>query len=532
MQHKLTIKFAITSGIVLLLTMTLFAILNINSLKELCLQEAIKDADNLGDTILRTTHYQMLENDRERVYKMIEEVSEQKGVENIRLLDKDGIINFSTAKIEVGTRVDSNAEGCSGCHAMTIPLTDVPSSARSRIFTNTDGDKILGVTKEINNKESCYTAACHFHPKEASLLGVLDVHVSLEEMETKIAASRNEIILFTIVLVLILSLCLSFMIQKFVNRPVTDLLHHTQKLTRGQLNSRVPHTRNDELGTLAIAFNDMTENLQDAQNELKNWGTTLECKVEERTREIEQMQSQLIQSAKLASLGEFVAGIAHEINNPLTGILMFSSLVDRDPRLHIELKSNMETVIGETKRCAKIVQNLLDFSRNSPPEKELRSIHQILDHTLSLTIAQDTFDKIILVKNYAENVPDIPLDSAQLEQVFMNMIINAEQAMPEGGTLTIETQKSQTDTITIKLKDTGKGIQEEAIEKIFDPFFTTKGRQQGTGLGLSISYGIIKSHGGQINVESSFGKGTTFSISLPINPERHENIPEQSGEGG
>jgi two-component system, NtrC family, sensor kinase len=529
-QHKLTTKFAIASGIVLLLIMTLFATFNIKSLKDLYLQEAIKDADNLGDTILRTTHYQMLENDRERVYKMIEEVSEQKGVENIRLLDKDGIIDFSTEKTEVGTRVDSNIEGCNGCHAMTIPLTDVPSSARSRIFINAEGDKILGVTKEINNKESCYTAACHFHPKEASLLGVLDVHVSLEEMEVKIANSRNEIIMFTLALMLILSLCLSFMIQRFINRPVIELLQHTQKLTRGHLSSRIPIRRKDELGKLANAFNDMTENLQEAQNELKSWGTTLEHKVDERTREIEQMQAQLIQSAKLASLGEFVAGIAHEINNPLTGILMFSSLVNRDPRLHLELKANMETVMGETKRCAKIVQNLLEFSRNTPPEKESKSIHEILDHTLSLTINQNSFRKIELVKNYAKDVPDIPVDPAQMEQVFMNMIINAEQAMPDGGSLIIETEKIQPDTITIKLKDTGKGIPEESIEKIFDPFFTTKGRQQGTGLGLSISYGIIKCHGGQINVESSLGKGTIFSISLPINPERDDNSPAEPEE--
>lgn len=529
MQHKLTTKFAITSGIVLLLTMTLFATLNINSLKELCLQEAIKDADNLGDTILRTTHYQMLENDRERVYKMIEEVSEQKGVENIRLLNKDGIIDFSTEKTEIGTQVDSKVEGCNGCHAMTIPLTDVPSSARSRIFINSEGNKILGVTKEINNKESCYTAACHFHPKEANLLGVLDVHVTLEDMETKIAASRNEIILFTLLLMLVLSLCLSFMIQKLINRPVIELLQHTQKLTRGELSSRIPNRRKDELGTLATAFNDMTENLQEAQNELTIWGTTLECKVEERTREIEQMQAQLIQSAKLASLGQFVAGIAHEINNPLTGILMFSSLVDRDPRLHIELKPNMNTVMGETKRCAKIVQNLLDFSRNSPPEKESKSIHQILDHTLSLTLNQNSFHKIELIKNYAKDLPEIPVDPAQIEQVFMNMMINAEQAMPDGGSLIIKTDNVQPETITITMKDTGKGIPEESIEKIFDPFFTTKGRHKGTGLGLSISYGIIKCHGGQINVESSLGKGTTFVISLPTNPESKENSPEKTG---
>lgn len=522
MRYKLTTKFTATAGIVLLGTMTLFAYLNISSLKEMCLQEAIKDADNLGDTILRTTHYQMMENDRERVYKMIEEVSGQKGVENIRLLDKDGIINFSTAKNEIGTRVDSNAEGCNGCHVAKTPLMNAPSFARSRIFSNADGEEILGVTKEINNQESCYTAECHFHSKEASLLGVLDVHVTLADMQQKVTSSRNEIIFFTITLLTTLSLCLFGLIQKLINRPVTNLLEQTEKLKYGQLDSRISEVRNDELGELAFAFNDMTENLQKAHEELKDWGFTLEEKVEERTHEIEQMQSQLIQSAKLASLGELVAGIAHEINNPLTGILMFSTLVLKDPKLNESLKPNMETIQGETKRCAKIVQNLLDFSRHTTPEKARCLLEPIIENTLKVTATRNRFGNIHIIKNYAEDMPEIQVDAGQLEQVFMNLILNAGQAMPDGGSLTITTQRFEKDRIQIELKDTGSGIPQEIKDKIFDPFFTTKDRSRGTGLGLSISYGIIKNHGGDIEVDSSPEEGTTFTITLPVEEDGEE----------
>lgn len=522
MRYKLTTKFTVTAGIVLLATMSLFAYLDISSLKKMCLQEAIKDADNLGDTILRTTHYQMMENDRERVYKMIEEVSGQKGVENIRLLDKDGIINFSTEKNEIGTRVDSNAEGCNGCHAAQTPLMKAPSFARSRIFFNAGGEEILGVTKEINNQESCYTAECHFHSKEAGLLGVLDVHVSLADMKKRIAVSRNETIFFTFILLLTLSLCLFWLIQKQINRPVTNLLEQTKKLKEGQLDSRITELRNDELGELAFAFNDMTDNLQKAQEELKGWGFTLEEKVEERTREIEQMQSQLIQSAKLASLGELTAGIAHEINNPLTGILMFSTLVSKDPKLDESLKPNMETIQGETKRCAGIVQNLLDFSRHSSPEKAYCSLAAIIEGTLKVTATQNRFGNILIIRDYDENLPEVYADAGQLEQVFINMILNAGHAMTDGGSLTISTQRTEKDTIQIRLKDTGSGIPQEIQDKIFDPFFTTKSRSRGTGLGLSISYGIIKNHGGDIVVNSRQGEGTTFTITIPIDNNSKE----------
>ncbi len=186
--------------------------------------------------------------------------------------------------------------------------------------------------------------------------------------------------------------------SKLINRPVTDLLEQTKKLKHGHLDSRISVVRNDELGELAFAFNDMTENLQQAHDELKGWGFTLEEKVAERTREIEQMQSQLIQSAKLASLGELVAGIAHEINNPLTGILMFSTLVSNNPKLDESLKPNMETILAETQRCAKIVQNLLDFSRHTTPEKSRCSLDAIIDDTLKVTTTQKRFGSIQIIK--------------------------------------------------------------------------------------------------------------------------------------
>ncbi len=515
---KLTLKFTIITGIVLITTMSLFAYLNINSLQELCLQEAIKDADNLGETIIRTTHYQMLENDSARVYQMIKEVGEQDGIENIRLLNKDGIINFSTAKAEIGTQVDNNAEGCNGCHFNAIPLINAPSAARARIFTNTEGMKILGVTTEINNKPSCYTASCHFHSKDSSLLGVLDVHVSLEEMNSQIAATRNKIVFFTFAMLIVISICLALLIQKLINQPVNNLLDHSKKLAHGEMNSRISDISSDELGDLAYAFNNMAQDIERSQEELKDWGTNLESRVEERTCEIKQMQNKLMQSDKLASMGELVAGIAHEINNPLAGILLFSSIVFKDPQLNKSSKENLLTIIAETHRCSKIVRNLLEFSRESIPDKRSASTNKIINQTLAIISNLDFYQDIRIIKKFTEHLPEIDVDFGQIEQVFMNIMINAGHAMPDGGILTIRT-KSIENNVVIELEDTGFGIDTKILDKIFDPFFTTKGRKKGTGLGLSISYGIIKNHDGRIEVQSVLGEGTTFTIYIPVHSE-------------
>lgn len=518
MRLRLTTKFGIFRSIILLATMGVFAYLCVSTLEDVYLQEAIADADNLSETIIRSAHYHMLENDRERAYRMIEEIGGQEGIETIRFFTQEGLINFSTTKSEMGTELDKNAEGCTWCHC-TISEREERHSVHSRVFTNKAGVKVLGVTKKIFNEPSCATASCHAHPVENALLGVLDVHVSLEKMQDRLISTRNGVVVFTVGMMLAISISLTLLIQRLVNKPVHELLEHTRRLARGDLNARIEYVRNDELGELAEAFNDMTRSLAGAQNELRQWGETLEAKVEERTCEIKQMQSQLIQSAKLASLGELVAGIAHEINNPLTGILMFSSIAQQDPRLHPDLKNDLAMVVAETERCARIVKNLLEFSHEIVLEKKLDSLNRLIRYTLDVVAGQTALKNVRIVQHSDTALPEFEFDPAQLEQVFMNIILNAGQAMPGGGMLTIVTGRQDPDMAFVQFTDTGSGIADEVIENIFDPFFTTKGRKHGTGLGLSISYGIVKSHGGTIEVASRVGEGTTFTVLLPMNTD-------------
>jgi PAS domain S-box-containing protein len=257
--------------------------------------------------------------------------------------------------------------------------------------------------------------------------------------------------------------------------------------------------------------------------EVNEWGKNLEAKVSERTREIKQMQTQLIRSEKLVSLGRLVAGITHEINNPLTGILLFANLTSNSPNLDPLLKKDLAVIINEANRCAKIVNGMLDFSRESIPQKKPASLNNVMEATLVLIGQQSIFHNINFVRDYQPDLPLIPVDESQIERVFINMLLNAGQSMPGGGSIRIETYTENEEFNCVKITDTGTGITEENLGKIFDPFFTTK-NDKGAGLGLSISYGIIERHGGKIEVQSNVREGTTFTIKLPLFPQGGDTL--------
>ncbi|GFE56357.1 HAMP domain-containing sensor histidine kinase [Geobacter sp. AOG1] len=527
LRLSLIAKLAISTSLVLLVFMALFAYINIETLQKIFLDEAVSDAENLSESIIKTTHHQMLDDDRLRAYQMIQEVGTQSGIESIRLINKDGRIIFSTRDEEIGTFVDKKAAACNMCHAGATPLTHASTMNRSRFFTNAKGKQVLGLAKAIYNEESCYTAKCHFHPENFRVLGVLDVVVSLDKVMAITSSYRYKFTSLTFFLLLLIWLSITLCTQALVSRPVKQLLKHTNLLARGELNSKVLTSSSDELGELATAFNTMTVSLKKARDELEDWGRNLEVKVEERTHQLKQIQDQLIRSEKLASLGELVAGIAHEINNPLTGILVFSSLVGDDPRLNPELKDDLEKIRRETQRCAKIVRGLLDFARESVPHKIPTQINGLIDASLDLVTHQSSFHDITVIREYQQTLPPVLVDPNQIEQVLVNMLLNASHAMAAGGKLTVVTGLTSVDNrLFISIRDTGCGIPDENLGKIFDPFFTTK-ENLGTGLGLAVSYGIVESHGGNIEVQSTVGVGTVFTIRLPL-PSDGETVENAS----
>ena len=517
-----TLRFKLTFVIcgVLLVAMALFAALTIQGLRNLLLTEKVAHTDSLSETLMRTTNAQMMSDNHEQVYRIFSDARVQEGIEKIRLINKFGIITYSTDAMEIGTRLDKSAESCTMCHAGESPLVHASSMNRSRIFTGRDGAPLLGLARAIYNEPACYNASCHVHPPQHKILGVIDIVVSLRQMHETLNSYGERFILHTLALLILIAVALTVFTQKLVNRPVQQLLRQTYLVAAGQLDASLPQVVDDELGELASAFNRMTRSLQQARMELEDWNRTLEARVRDRTEELNRMQAQLLRSEKLASLGELVAGIAHEINNPLTGILMFSNLVQNSPRLAPELQEDLHTIIHETERCAKIVRGLLDFSRRTVPEKSWSSLNEILRRAVALVENMPFFHGVRIERDYLPNLPELLVDPGQVEQVLVNIILNAGQAMAGSGTLAISTGLASDGTwVYVRIADTGCGIPREHLGKIFDPFFSTK-EHLGTGLGLSVSYGIIENHGGNIEVQSEVGQGTTFTVELPLIQDR------------
>ena len=320
--------------------------------------------------------------------------------------------------------------------------------------------------------------------------------------------------------VVFLLVIIYFSTTRIIN-PLQKMVVATQEIARGDLSHKVEVQSKDEIGYLSDSFNQMTANLKAANEKLVEWGKTLEKKVEERTKELTEMQAHLIQSEKLASLGKLAAGIAHEINNPLGGILIYSHLLLEDIDKGSPHYENLKKIVKETSRCKDIVKGLLEFARPREPEMSLIDINEIVEKSLAIMERQALFQNITIKKVYSSLLPKIIADSAQLQQVSMNIILNAAEAMDGNGVLTLSTSLNRDKTqIEVKFSDTGHGINEEEKKRLFEPFFTTKEVGKGTGLGLAISYSIIQKHNGTIECTSQLGKGSTFTVKLPVMKER------------
>jgi len=305
--------------------------------------------------------------------------------------------------------------------------------------------------------------------------------------------------LVAVVVTIVASSVLLFLVTKVALRPIDRIVAMCRKVIAGDLAARVGIRPPGEMGVLCRAIDHMADAIADREEQLKL-----------------ATQQQIGQSEKLASIGRLAAGIAHEINNPLTGVLTFAHLLKEKENIGDQDKEDLEVIVRETSRVREIVRGLLDFARESPSAKEPLDINEAIRQTMTLICSQKEFGKVAIEEHLGDAVPPVCGDKNQLQQVFLNLSLNACEAMPDGGTLSITTSAGE-ENVIITVSDTGCGIKKEDLDKIFDPFFTTKPVGKGTGLGLSVSYGTIQQHGGSIEVESQEGKGTTFTITLPAN---------------
>ena len=522
---------------VALVSIGAFAWVNIRYEKTDRMDLMVRGASQFSDTVKRSTHYAMLQNRWEDAFRIMDTIGKQEGVTRVRVFSKEGTILFSTDQTEVGHAVETRAESCYACHAAERPLERLKLPDRARIFQDAEGHRLLGMITPLYNEPGC-SEGCHVHPRNKSVLGVLDITLSLARVDEEIAGITRRTATFAGTTIILLALILAGVVRRSVVRPVRELVEGTRLVAQGDLSHRISVRTLDEIGTLAASFNRMTETLGRGQLELDGLVATLGQRVEERTRELREAQSQLVQTEKLASLGKLSASIAHEINNPLSGILTYAKLLSRKLRagvpdvegLHAALQQ-LALVERETQRCATIVRNLLDFARQREPSFQVVDLSKVIDEALSLLENRFAISNVQVAREFAP-VPQVRADFGQLRQAFVNVLMNACEAMPGGGTLRVIMRETAlpeagmsgpsfttgkpgpltpfTEAIII---DTGQGIAQEHLSKIFDPFFTTK--EKGTGLGLSVVYGIMERHGGKITVESQVGRGTTVTLRFP-----------------
>jgi two-component system, NtrC family, sensor kinase len=474
----------------------------------------VQAADRISDVILRSTHYQMLRNDRESLYNIIQDLGAEPGIRRIRIFNKDGRITFSTEGKEVGKVVDKTAEACYGCHAQSAPLTKLNRPDRARIFLDRDGQRVLGVMRPIENSPTCTDAECHVHRAGQRVLGVIDADLSLATVDRQIEQHQTTLVYFTLAALAMASAMSILFIIVVVYRPVHALMQGTHRVAGGDLNYRIAIRSQDELGDLASSFNKMTADVANVQEEIEE-------RVRRKTSELERVYKTLLSSEKMASIGKLAATVAHEINNPLFGILTYARLVLREVMKHDlperdEMAEHLRTIERESKRCGDLVKNLLTYARQSPSHREPQELNGIVERAALLVRHKLEMQNIEFQMNLGVDLPAVCCDPNQMQQVFLVLMVNASEAMPKGGTLEVTTDfDTASDQGRVRVRDTGHGIPEDVLPQIFEPFFTTKSDPQRTGLGLAVAYSIVEQHGGAISVKSKPGEGTEFTVVLP-----------------
>jgi len=489
----------------------------------------LRTASQLSETIKKSIQNDMLENRKDAAYKIMETIGQQEGIEKVRVYNSEGKILFSSGNPgEVGRMVNKKAEACFGCHSEARPLERLATSERSRVFSSDQGEdthggnhRVLGIINPMYNDSNCSSATCHAHPRSQKVLGVIDVTMDLSEVDAQMTLARRQVLVVSVVSVAAIFIIVAFILFHFIQRPIKELVLGTKRISGGDLNHFIGVTTNDEMGHLASSFNQMTMDLQNAHKEIQEGIRNLEHKVEARTRELKATQSQLLHSEKLAAVGALAATVAHEINNPLTGVYTYIRLMERKITQGqsgaediAKYKEYLDTMRREVERTTAIVQNLLDFTRPKEPARKPLNLVKVMEESLALIANKLSLFNIVVVK-ILNPLPEIHADPAHMKQVFINLLVNACEAMEEGGTLTIRSDHHpDTNTVTMSVRDTGVGIEEKDRARIFDPFFSTKAK--GTGLGLSVVNGIVTRHNGKMEIDSAPGKGTDFRVTLPV----------------
>lgn len=523
LTHSLGAKLISLLLVIMVVVFALLGYLNIRLHRQHLEASALTSAERVSDVIKRSTTYYMLHNDREGMYHAMSTMADEPGMVRVRIFDKEGRISYSSDPAEVSHIVDKSAEACYGCHTQSQPLEKLNRPDRFRIYRDASGQRVLGIITPIENQPSCSNAICHAHPEEEKILGVLDTNLSLARADAQVKQSSWRMLAYTLLALVAIS-CLSWLfVYRLVHLPLRRLKQGTRELADGNLGYQLEFMSNDEAGELATSFNRMSLQLRSANEEIVSWAKNLEDRVEEKTCELKRAHAHVVQVEKMATIGKIAAVVAHEINNPLAGILTYAKLLKRwvergevvTPK-KVEAEQCLDLIAGESRRCGDLVKNLLTFSRTSQMNIQSVDLNTIVGRSVRLLAHQLKMNGVELHQDLSEGLRAVQCDPGQIEQVLLALMINAIDAMPRGGNLWLSTHPGEAGELVFEVRDDGSGIPPEILERIFEPFLTTKESGKGVGLGLAVSHNIIQRHHGRIDVQSEVGKGTAFTVSLPL----------------
>ncbi len=522
--HSLSAKLISLLLLVMTGTFALLGYLNVRLHRQHLEAATLTSAERVSDVIKRSTTYYMLRNDREGMYHAIATMADEPGMVRVRIFDKEGQISYSSDTDEVGHVVDKGAEACYGCHVQSQPLARLNRPDRFRIYRDGKGQRILGIITPIENQPGCSNADCHAHPAEQKVLGVLDTNLSLAKADAQLAQTTRRMLIYTLIALIDISLLSWLFVWRLVGQPIKRLKSGTKELADGNLGYQLEVDSTDEAGELATSFNRMSLQLRSANEEIVAWARTLEERVDQKTRELKRAHEQVLHIEKMATIGKMAAVVAHEINNPLSGILTYAKLVrkwiergEAQGEKRADAEQALSLIADESRRCGDLVKNLLTFSRTSPMNRQSTDVNSVVNRSVKLIAPQMEMKNVEVHTDLAPDLPRVQCDPGQIEQVVLALSMNALDAMPHGGNLWV-TSRLQGDLqgIEIEVRDDGSGIPEDILPQIFEPFLTTKDSAKSVGLGLAVSQNIIERHSGRIEVQSKLGKGTTFTFTLPL----------------
>jgi two-component system NtrC family sensor kinase len=489
-----------------------------------------QSGNNVGSLIEGALYYSMMENDKRALQNTLDVIHTLPGIEDVNMYDNDDNLVYSSFSADPARQSNSD---CKHCHT-NIGSMFPPKEKSYRIMgTNSkcmmnqadNSHRHLLIKSPILNERTCFQSSCHAHAATDEVLGSLVIRIPLQDLDAAVSKSTTEFFMLATLTTLILGTFLIVFTRRNIKRPLNALIKASIAVANGDRSTRVEIGQNqlDDMRMVSQAFNHMLDSLQSATNELENWSQQLEYKVQKKSEELGAAQNELMHIERLASLGKLSSSVAHEINNPLSGILIYSKLVYKqlsNPELYASKRESMlhhlKLIQNETKRCGDIVKGLLDFSRKDQDDFELKHLHEVLQGTYELMTHPIKIANISFYKDLSAGSDLIHCSPNQIKQACVAILVNASEAIHENGEILIRTHNPDNESIRIEITDNGVGISPEDLPHIFEPFFSTKHNASGIGLGLPIVHGIIQNHKGKIQVKSEPGHGTMIAITLPL----------------